>query len=302
MKKYLLVTLLFVIPLTTNATDFLSHSEFDNAQAEIQFSLLHNQILDEKYQATESDGITYNAGNSSSNKDATYKSPGKAFAMSLLIPGWGQHYNGSSKIKSLAFLGTEITSWVFYFKLHGDAESLTDDFEQFNRDHWIESRYDSLLLWTYPNRDANPGLYPEMSHHLPDDPNDQQYFEMTGKYNQFSWGWDDAILLSDNSVFSDYNANNPFPRVNVSEQVPFSANRNAYEIMRDDANNKFSQARKMIYVSMLNRIISGFEAMITAKKNNKNSNSGFSSVSAEASFKSLYVKRDTPYITLSMKF
>lgn len=302
MKKYLLVTLLFISPLTTDASEFLSHSEFDYAQAEIKFSLLHNQVKDLKFQATESDEITYTDGTSSSKKDASYRSPGKALVMSLLIPGWGQHYNGSSKLKSLVFLGTEIASWTFYFKIHGDAEDLTDDYETYNNEHWIESRYRDMLSWTYHDRDSIPGLYPELSHHLPSDPNDQQYFEMTGKYDQFSWGWDDAVLLADSSTYSDYNVNNIFLRVNSPEQVPFSANRNTYETMRDDANNKYSQARKMIYVSMLNRIFSGFEAMITAKRNNQKSGSLLSSVSAEASFKSLYVKRDTPYITLSMKF
>ena len=102
-------------------------------------------------------------------------------------------------------------------------------------------------------------------------------------------------------INSDYNVNNPFPFVNTPETTPFSANRNLYETMRNDANNKYDQARKMIYVSMVNRMFSAFEAMFSAKKNNNNS-SVLSSLSAEASLKSLYVKRDTPYITLSMKF
>lgn len=299
MKKYLLFTILLVCPLLTQATEFIQLSEFDVVQSEIKYSLMNNQITDQKFRDSESDEITYSDGYSA-KKTTSYKSPGKAFAMSLILPGWGQHYNGSSKLKSLAFLGAEITSWVLYFKWEKDADDLTDAYETFNNKHWIESRYNDMLDWTYSERDIIN--YTELSHHLPTTKT-QQYYEMTGKYDQFAWGWDDATL--DGHLYTDdfYSLNNPFPRV-MGDSVPCSANRLLYETMRDDANNKYDQARKMVLVSMLNRMVSAFEAMITAKKNNSN-NSGssiLSSFSAETSFKSIYVKRDTPYITLSMKF
>ncbi len=304
MKKYILSALLLICPLTADASEFLQQSEFDVAQSKIKYSLLNSDIASQKFQDSESGEITYKNGKSDS-KTNSYKSPGKAFAMSLLIPGMGQLYVGDSKLKSLAFFGTEVTSWILFFKWGKDADDLTAAYEKFNNDHWIESRYIDMLQWTYglENDDNTSGLYPELSHHLPKT-KVQQYYEMTGKYDQFSWGWDDAMLLSDSTVYGDYSLNNPFPVLNSQENIPFSARRNAYEIMRDDANNKYSQARKMVYVSMINRMFAAFEALIAAKRNNRNSDGGsiLSSLSAEASFKSSYVKRDTPYITLSMKF
>ena len=299
MKKYFYTFLIFIVPLLTSASDFVEKSKFDIAQSEIKYSILHNSITEQQNLASESDEINYSSG-SESAKSTGYKSPGKAFAMSLLIPGWGQQYNGSGKLKSLAFFGVEVVSWVFYFKLHKDADNLTGDYEAFNNAHWIEERYDSMLVWTYdPIMDQGP--FPELSHHLPDTKT-QQYYEMTGKYSQFSWGWDDAVLLSDSSVFGDYSSVNPMDRV-IGSGIPYSPHRELYETMRDDANNKYDQARKMIYVSMINRMFSAFEAMISAKKHNRKSDDNLlSSISAEASFKSVYVKRDTPFITLKMKF
>ncbi|HDL01118.1 MAG TPA: hypothetical protein ENH23_02685 [candidate division Zixibacteria bacterium] len=302
MKKYLLFTILLIYPVLSHASEFLQQSEFDIVQSEIRYSLMNNKTASQKFQDTDSDEISYSGGTDSEGNNR-YKSPGKAFLMSILIPGWGQHYTGGSTIKSLAFFGTEVASWVFYFKLHNDADDLTTVFEQFNDEHWIESRYDSMLAWTYPDRDTDPGLYPELSHHLPDTKT-QQYYEMTGKYDQFSWGWNDAVLLSDNTTYEDYNSIDSFPRVNTPATVPYSANRFKYETMRNDANNKYDQARKMIYVSMLNRMISAFEAMIAAKKSNRNRNDSslLSSLSAEVSYRSYYVRRDTPFFNLSMKF
>ena len=297
MKQILYTLLCTLFPVIISASEFVQVTEFDKAQSEIKYSLLQSTIETQKNLDSESDEISYNEG-SATNKPIEYKSPGKAFAMSLLVPGWGQYYAGESKLKSFAFLGVEVASWVFYFKLHSDADDLTDAYEQFNQAHWIEARYDSMRVWTYESG-SDPGPFPELSHTLPDTKT-QQYYEMTGKYDQFVWGWEDATL--NDSTFEDYSALNPFPRV-IGSGVPQSAYRTTYETMRDDANNKYDQARKMIYVSMLNRMISAFEAMISAKKNNNKSTGGLlSSLSAEASYKSFYVKRDTPFLTLKMKF
>ncbi len=297
MKKYLLSLIILTFPVVSQATEFMQFTQFEIVQSQIKYSLVANNIADQKLMETASDEITYLSG-SSEKKSGDYKSPGKAFAMSLIVPGWGQHYTGGSKIKSLAFFGTEVASWFLYFKWEKDADDLTDVYEAFNNAHWIEARYDSMIAWTY---DALPdGSKPEISHHLPDTKT-QQYYEMTGKYDQFVWGWDDALLLSDSSVYGDYDAINYFQQV-VGAGVPDSPRRTAYEIMRDDANNKYDQARKMIYVSMLNRMFSAFEAMIAAKKHNKKSGASSSNLSAEVSLKNYYVQRDTPFITLKMKF
>ncbi|MEA2031152.1 MAG: DUF5683 domain-containing protein, partial [candidate division Zixibacteria bacterium] len=116
-----------------------------------------------------------------------HRSPAKAFFMSLVVPGAGQFYN-KSKLKSIGFFGVEVASWLLYSKWHSEADDMTDEFEKFNRDHWSEEDYDTLLSWTYGQTDDELVDAVEISHHLPDT-RTQQYYEMTGKYDQFAWGW-----------------------------------------------------------------------------------------------------------------
>ncbi|MCH9023840.1 MAG: hypothetical protein IH931_00770, partial [candidate division Zixibacteria bacterium] len=119
-----------------------------------------------------------------------YKSPSKAFLLSLALPGLGQYYSGS-KVKAAAFVGVEAFAWLMRGKWNSEGTDLTAEFEQFNRDHWSDSVYEDYLFYVYGVRDDDSANFQEVSHHLPDT-RTQQYYEMTGKYDQFSWGWDDA--------------------------------------------------------------------------------------------------------------
>lgn len=232
------------------------------------------------------------------------KSPFKAFMLSLAVPGLGQYYNGS-KIKPFIFLGIEATSWIYNIKLNKDGDDITDQFEAYQRTHWSRESYEEkYLLWVYgvtDDNDVDPSNV-EISHHLPDTET-QQYFEMTGKYNQFSWGWDDAVL--NGNTIDDYSIGNPMPRL-LGDNIPVSANRLYYEQLRDDANTKYDQAKRMLMVVAFNHIVSAFEALITANRINKrdggSSNVEFSSFKVNAKLKSVYTKRDTPYVSLSYQF
>lgn len=228
------------------------------------------------------------------------KSPGKAFALSLLVPGLGQYYNGS-RIKPFVFLGVEVTAWAMYFKWHGDYEDITTSFENFQRAHWSRESYADYLQAAYGVRDDDSAIAVEVSHHLPDTETGQ-YFEMTGKYNQFAWGWDDATR--DGLGLNDWLSN---PDIAIVDQAhtPISARREAYLQMRKDANDKYDQAERMIIVSIVNHLISGFEAYIGAKRHNKQVGGGdseFSSIGLEASVRSLSLPNDTPYLTATVRF
>jgi hypothetical protein len=229
------------------------------------------------------------------------KSPLKAFLLSAVIPGAGQFYNGS-RIKPFVFLGIEIAAWGFHFKWQGQADDATGAYEAFNRAHW--SRYDyeqRYLLWAYGVTDDDSIIATEVSHHLPDTET-QQYFEMTGKYDQFAWGWDDAVR--DGRTLDDFE-NDPTVRIDGEPTTPYSANRLTYEGMRHDANSKYDKARKMIIVSIVNRLASGFEAYIAAKRHNDQAGEAddlLSRVSVKASLKSYYTSQDTPFLRLSYKF
>lgn len=126
---------------------------------------------------------------------------------------------------------------------------------------------------------------------------------MTGKYNQFAWGWDDATR--DGKNLTDYFI--AFPnqlRVVNDATAPISAHRFTYEGMRADANKKYDKARTFTYVAIFNHVVSAFEAMFSAKRHNSRGgeDSEFSSVDVKVSVKSYHARRDTPYVKLSYKF
>ncbi len=230
------------------------------------------------------------------------KSPFKAFALSAMLPGAGQLYNGS-KFKSLAFFGIEVAAWGLNFKWNGDGDDATDQFRQLQLDHWSRSDYEQKYLFAaYGVTDDHDAPYTEVSHHLPDDQT-QQYFEMTGKYNQFAWGWSDAVREGQGLAYWETQGSNM--RITGEATTPYSALRFEYENMRHDANQKHDRARKMVIVSIVNRLVSGFEAYMSAKKKNQHTiaaDPAFAGLQMRASLKSYHAKQDTPWVTFSYKF
>ena len=168
--------------------------------------------------------------------------------MSLLVPGLGQYYNGS-KIKAAGFFALDLTSWVLHFKYRSDGNKLTDKFELFQQTHWSRDRYRDYLLGAYDKGDDDSIFQTEVSHHLPKTPT-QQYYEMTGKYDQFAWGWDDA-RVNDSSLIDFGSTVRP-----VIGRHTKTAHRFEYETMRNDANLKFDAADKWVIVSLANHVIS----------------------------------------------
>jgi len=257
--------------------------------------------------------ITYNAAefdevaegeNSWSAKDKSgrskHKSPTKAFVLSLAVPGLGQYYYGS-RIKPVLFLGAEVGTWVLHLKWNGQADDMTDEFQTLADNNWIEQRYSDFLLGEYGiGDDDSLSGFTEIGHHLPDT-RVQQYYEMIGKYDQFSWGWVDAFLDHKDSVLYEFDP----PRVTGPSVTPYSALRDRYETMRNDANKRYDRANKMIVVAIVNRLISAFEAyFVTRSLNHKGRehNGEFSRVSMKAQLKSYSALRDTPFLKLSYRF
>ena len=267
----------------------------------------------------ESDGdinnLAYNQGFAAGAASSEYreKSPVKAFLLSLAVPGAGQWYYGS-RIKPFVFLGVEVAAWGFHIKFHGDGEDQTDAFEAYNREHWSRSTYEDYIRWTYDapsgdDNDVNISTYPEVSHHLPDT-RTQQYYEMTGKYDQFAWGWDDAEL-DERTFYADFSSSDPPPRFLYNDSVPNSSHRDQYETMRDDANAEFDKATKMIFVSMANRLASAVEALVMTNVLNKKrggnedeeeDGSFLSRLKFKPSLKSIHSTRDTPYVKVTYRF
>lgn len=296
----ILLLVCFVLPANTIE---LKQSIFDAKLNEVKYSSYSFGEIDQNgfsYQEKQTEEAD-NWGNQSLHYK--HKSPTKAFLLSLAVPGLGQYYYGS-KIKPLIFAGVEAFSWMMYLNYDGEGNDLTDEFNAYNRLHWSRDDYSAYLsaFWGVDSDSLiNTG---DITHHLPTT-NTQQYYEMTGKYNQFAWGWDDAVLSDftlDNILANPEN----FSRINPDdpESIPYSANRIAYETMRNNANNKFSQAKNMSYVAMVNHLFSAFEAFFTTKNHNedlKKAKNEFTRWKLKASLKSFHAKHDTPYLNITFK-
>jgi len=236
------------------------------------------------------------------------KSPFKAFLLSAAVPGLGQFYYGS-KVKAGIFFGAEVATWALHVKWHNDGSNQEDEFEQFNRDHWSQATYEQYLFYAYGVYDDEQVGAQEVTHHLPDT-RTQQYYEMTGKYDQFAWGWDDATRDGDSlSHFAP--PNNTELAITGPERTPVSARRLVYETMRDKSNKSFDKASKMIIAAIANRVISAFEAYFVTKHRNDKTKRGTDELSRpddngelhfRASLKSYHSRRDTPYLRVTYKF
>jgi hypothetical protein len=186
------------------------------------------------------------------------KSPFLAFALSAAIPGAGQLYNGSNIFKSIGFFVFDGALWGGHIKWHQDGLDLTHEFEAYADQHWTEGdttnnnanldpqTYRGYLLAEYG--DVNDTTVGEFTHSLPSTKT-QQYYEMIGKYDQFAGGWDDYWVGPDSG--------------NV-----LTFNRLHYEDMRKKANDKLDQANTLIYVSIINHLISAVDAAVSAKRHN----------------------------------
>jgi hypothetical protein len=209
------------------------------------------------------------------------KSLKRAFVYSLLIPGSGQLYAGS-KIKTVVFLGLDAALWALYFNYHGKGKDKEDEYQLFADQHWSRDEYIQWLRDTY-GIDSDRECYTDpvtneekcFSHHLPDSETDD-YYEMIGKYEQFSEGWDDYEPAPDES----------------------SLNREVYLNMRRDSNDLLNKATYSAMFSLANHILSAFDAAISVRKYNKKGER-FS----QLNFKMRLVERDREMIPrLSMSF
>jgi hypothetical protein len=258
------------------------------------------------YSAQQPTGDNFSNQSQKTTSSPKHLSPGKAFVYSLVVPGLGQYYNGN-KIKAAGFFLLDVTSWLLASKHHSNGNDLTADFEKFQQMYWARSRYRDFLIEAYKAGDDDSITnHTEISHHLPDTPT-QQYYEMTGKYDQFAWGWDDANLNGRTLYLVDSAGDtivNNVPQVSTSDSVPRSLHRDSYEQMRFDANHQFDLSDRWIIIALANHVISAFEALITA--NRKNSHNGgeekFGRFDVKAELRTYVSYKDTPYVRLSYAF
>lgn len=205
------------------------------------------------------------------------KSPFLAGILSLVVPGAGEIYS-EEYLKAGIFLAIEaavITTAVVYDKKGDDK---TTEFQNYadaynNPDHnWSVVRYaqwlvrhkydndpdllskiiissdESLPPWQRVNW-AELNAAEKGSHKLPRY-GEQQYYELIGKYHQYSPGWDD---------FDEDEANNEL----ISNHFKY------YAGMRGEANDLYSVASTAVIGIYLNHFLSALDAVWSAVSFNK---------------------------------
>ncbi len=199
------------------------------------------------------------------------KSSLKAGLLSFVVPGLGQVYNGSHIGKVAAFAGAEVGLILGAKKYNNDANNLVKKFESFARANWNEQDYWNYLSKVYGDTtDANDDLGGNHGHHLPSTET-QQYFEMIGKYDQFSYGWarsEDTTVGPNDLLPWDTAANTAQYEYAFGNRYP-SPKRLFYNTMRADANTNFDNRDRMIIFTIVNHVVSAVDAVISANRHNK---------------------------------
>jgi hypothetical protein len=126
---------------------------------------------------------------------------------------------------------------------------------------------------------ANGKTEDSLTHQLPDSKT-QQYYEMIGKYDQFRGGWDDYWL--DTTIYN-------------------TPHREYYNTMRGKANDLLDKAKSFIVFSMVNHIVSAFDAALAAGRHNR-SQSGDNWLSLKTEMKYYSATEKIPVVQLSCKF
>jgi len=214
------------------------------------------------------------------NQTAGEKSPLLAGLMSLALPGAGEFY-AKEYTKSAAFFSVEVASWIVYAVYTHKGDKQTEWFKAYANAHYSASRYAQWVIRNigtlnsgidistyqifYGSADSSGGPpfsglnWSELNrlesniqaftHRLPYY-DAQQYYELIGKYKQFSKGWDSQIGND-----ADYMAGN--------DQFYY------YGVEFNKADHYYSIADAFVAVVVANHILSALDAVWSASNFNK---------------------------------
>jgi hypothetical protein len=199
------------------------------------------------------------------------KSPFLAGLFSLLIPGAGEIYT-EEYIKAAIFVALEaavVTTAIIYDKKGTDQTKM---FENFADENWSVVKYAEWLMqykselglpedcnitinpdgslppWERVNWEELNHCESRFSHKLPPYGN-QQYYELIGKYPQYSPGWPNFTGGSDYHIV---------PQIYLD-----------YSAMRGKANDYYNVASKAVIGIYINHFLSGIDAVWSAISYNK---------------------------------
>ena len=176
---------------------------------------------------------------------ATAHDPTLMFLASFAVPGSGQLIQG--KTRGYLFLVAEIALWGGFYMLESKGADERDGYETFADDHWDFAAYAAWYQSTCVDcPDCDEYLCRPLAEY-----GTQEYYEDIGKYATY-WRWwfydgDETYINWDEYSDSD---------------VAF---RDAYYDMRGDSNRYLRQARYAMMAALLNHVVAGVDAFLTAR-------------------------------------
>jgi hypothetical protein len=160
-----------------------------------------------------------------------WKSPGKASTMSLVVPGTGQLYTGSSR--GYIFLGIE--ALAIYTLTHFDAkqDEARDDYY-----HYVGDPYESESRFSFERLGSavNPSEVARLREVYAKDP--REFYDTVANDQRYAAGWDSGDSRS-SALF-----------------------------LADDANHMGNRAQFGLILGVANHLVSAFDALHLAKLNN----------------------------------
>ncbi|MDH7516708.1 MAG: hypothetical protein QHI48_12640 [Bacteroidota bacterium] len=211
-----------------------------------------------------------------SERAGARKSPFLAGALSLVLPGAGEVYAGQY-VLAAAFVGAEAACWYFRFRYDRKGDDQTKFYQAFADANWSVVKYAEWLnahakefpggentqpitILPDPENRLKPWervdwaelnavelAIPVFSHRLPSH-GEQQYYELIGKYDQYSYGWADK-----NEGY--YREISPMFR--------------SYAGMRGKANDLYATADLFLNLVVVNHVLSAIDAAWAAARFNK---------------------------------
>lgn len=239
------------------------------------------------------------------------RSPMLAAGMSVILPGAGQFYN-EDYCKTAIFATLEVAAIVTAIAYNSKGDDQTTSYENFanSSNGWDVNKYaqwsvdnanriNSTILEGDPILDVFDGngdvvwsklndLETEIgnyySHRLaPYD--DQQYYEMIGKYQQFNAGWADY-----------YDADYPPNGYVYPQQV--TATNSWYADERGKANSYYDTSNLAVKILVANHIISAVEAALAANNYNRSFNAEVKMETSSIGYNRIFY----PELSMSYRF
>ncbi len=238
-------------------------------------------------------GVTAPAHNGeAAPAEATKLKPGRALMLSAMLPGTGEYYAGK-KIRAAIFLAIEVAAWTGVIIYYNKGMQADKDFKKYADAHFSEGVYrakeyelaidaawgdsgayhGNIDQWNQETWDVKIHYLPDrgFTHELPsrqerdaNASNDQQYYEMVGKYvHQFGFGWDDVYQIGGGFLGDD-------PSTPEYDDIGTAAKRSLlYMDMRYNSNQLLTNSSIAIQIAMLNHVASALDASFTVRAMNR---------------------------------